>query len=49
VLIVVAIKDFEVHQIDVKIIFLKDLLEEIYMQQLEGFVVKGKKKIIWKI
>jgi hypothetical protein len=49
VLIVVAIEDFEVHQIDVKIIFLRDLLEEIYIQQLEGFVVKGKEKIIWKI
>ncbi len=49
VLIVVAIEDFEVHRIDVEIIFLRNLLEEIYMQQLEGFVVKGKEKIIWKI
>eukprot|EP00253_Pinus_taeda_P004281 PITA_04281 len=43
-LFVVATFDFEVEQMDVKISFLhKDLKEEIYMKQLEGFVVKGKK------
>jgi len=37
VLVVVAIQDLEVHQMDVKIIFLNgDLSKEIYMQQLEG-------------
>jgi len=39
---VIAIQDFEVHQIDVKISFLNgNLWKEIYMQQLKGFVVKG--------
>jgi hypothetical protein len=38
VFIVVAIEDFEVHQIDAKIIFLRDLLKEIYMQRLKRFV-----------
>ncbi len=42
VFVVIAIQDFEVHQIDVKISFLNgNLWKEIYMQQLEGFVVKG--------
>ncbi len=49
VLIVITIDDLEVHQIDVKMIFLRDFLEEIHMQQLEGFVVKGKEEIVWKI
>eukprot|EP00253_Pinus_taeda_P028135 PITA_28135 len=38
--------DFEVEQMDVKKTFLHgDLEEEIFMKQLEGFVVKGKKKL----
>ena len=37
--------DFEVEQMDVKTKFLhRDLEEEIYMKQLEGFMVKGKKE-----
>ena len=40
-----AIHNFEIHQMDVKIAFLNgDLDEEIYMEQLEGFVVKGQEK-----
>jgi len=39
--------DFEVEQMDVKITFLhRDPEEEIYMKQLEGFVVKGKKELV---
>ena len=41
---VAATFDFEVKQMDVKTTFLhKDLEEEIYMKQPEGFMVKGKK------
>eukprot|EP00253_Pinus_taeda_P002765 PITA_02765 len=43
---VVAAFDFEVEQMDVKTTFLhRDLEEEIYMKQLEGFAVKGKKEL----
>jgi len=35
---------------DVKTTFLhRDLEEEIYMKQPEGFVVKGKKELVWKL
>jgi hypothetical protein len=38
-----------VHQINVEIAFLNgDLLEEIYMQQPKGFVVKGKENMVCK-
>ena len=43
-LFVVAAFDFQLEYMDVKTKFLhEDLEEEIYMNQLEGFVVKGKK------
>eukprot|EP00253_Pinus_taeda_P033525 PITA_33525 len=43
---VVVSSDFEVEQMDVKTEFLHgDLEEEIYMKQLEGFAVKGKKEL----
>jgi hypothetical protein len=35
---------------DIKIAFLNgNLLEEIHMQQLEGLVVKGRKKMLCKL
>jgi hypothetical protein len=41
---------FEVEQMDVKTTFLHgDLEEEIYMKQIEGFVMKGKKELICKL
>jgi len=42
--------DFEVEQMDVKTTYLhRDLEEEIYMKQPEGFVVKGKKELVCKL
>jgi hypothetical protein len=39
--------DLEIKHMDVKKKFLHgDLEEEIYMKQLEGFVVKGKKELV---
>jgi hypothetical protein len=47
---IVAAFDFEVEQMNVKTTFLHwDLQEEIYMKQLEGFVVKGKKELVCKL
>jgi len=49
-LFVVASLDFEVEQMDVKTTFLhRDLEEDIYMKQPEGFVVKGKKELVSKL
>ena len=42
--------DLEVEQMDVKTMFLHgDLNEEIYMKQPEGFSVKGKKELVYKL
>ena len=42
--------DFEVERMDVKTKFLHgDLEEEIYMNQPEGFAVKGKKELVYKL
>eukprot|EP00253_Pinus_taeda_P021843 PITA_21843 len=49
-LFVAATFDFEVEQMDVKKTFLQwDLQEEIYIKQLECFVVKGKKELDSKL
>jgi hypothetical protein len=43
IMALVAHYDLELHQMDVKTAFLnKDLLENVYMTQPKGFVVKGK-------
>ena len=40
----------EVEKMDVKTTFLHgDLDEEIYMKQLEGFTIKGKKELVYKL
>ena len=50
VLGLVAAEDMEVIQMDVKTAFLHcDLHEDIYMQQPEGFVAKGKEKMVCKL
>ena len=41
--------DWEIHQMDVKAGFLNGVLEvEIYMDQLEGFIQKGKEHLMYK-
>ncbi|GAA0162140.1 transmembrane signal receptor [Lithospermum erythrorhizon] len=45
VLAIAALRNLDVHQMDVKTAFLNgDLEEEIYMEQLEGFLVPGKER-----
>jgi hypothetical protein len=46
----VAIFDLEVEKMDVKTTFLHgDLDKDIYMKQLEGFTIKGKKELVYKL
>ena len=50
VLALVAKEDMDLVQLDVKTTFLHgDLHDEIYMQQPEGFVEKGKEKLVCKL
>lgn len=50
VLALVAHDDMDLFQMDVKTAFLRgDLHEEIYMQQPEGFAVKGKEGLVCKL
>jgi len=47
---IVASDDLELEQLDVKTVFLHGELEEdIYMDQLEGFIVGGKEKFVCKL
>ena len=45
-----AVYGLEIHQMDVKTAFLNGVLEEeIYIEQIEGFVVPGKEKKVCKL
>ena len=50
IITLVARYDLELHQMDVKTIFLnQNLEEEIYMDQLESFSIKGKEHMVCKL
>ena len=50
VLAIVALRDLEVHQMDVKTTFLNgDLNEEIYMEQPEGFSAPGQERKAYRL
>ena len=45
-----AANNFEIHQVDVKSVFLNGELEEtIYMRQPKGFTAKGKEDWVWQL
>ena len=47
---IVALHNLEIHQMDVKISFLNDELnDEIYMEQPKGFIVPGQEKKVCKL
>jgi hypothetical protein len=46
---ITTINNFEVHQINIKITFLNcDIDEEVYIKQLEGFVINRQEKKVYK-
>ena len=50
IMALVAHYDLELHQMDAKTAFLNDNLEkEVYMDQLEGFSLKGKEDMVCKL
>ena len=50
VLVIVALRNIEVYHIDVKTTFLnRDLDEEIYMEQREGFSTSGQEMKVCKL
>ena len=49
-IVIAAILNLEIHQMDVKTAFLNsDLDEEIYMEQPEGFIVPGQEKKVFRL
>jgi hypothetical protein len=46
---IAAMHDLELEQLDVKTAFLHDDLEEIYMDQPEGFIVPSKENCVCKL
>ena len=50
ILAITALRNLEVPQMDVKTVYLNsDLEEEIYMEQLEDFIVPGQEKKVYKL
>jgi len=50
IMTLVAHYDLELHQMDVKIVFLNgDLEENVYMDQPMGFSIKGKEHMVCKL
>ena len=50
IIVIAALQNLEIHQVDVKTDFLNtDLDEEIYTKQLEGFIVPSQKKKVCKL
>ena len=46
----VATVDLAIEKMDMKIAFLHgDLEEEIYMKQPEGFIIRGKEELVYKL
>ncbi|KAH9727083.1 CCHC-type domain-containing protein [Citrus sinensis] len=50
IIAIAALRNLKIHQMDVKTAFLNgDLDEEIYMEQLEGFIAPGQEKKVCKL
>ena len=50
IIAITTLRNLEIHQMDVKTTFLNgDLDEEIYMEQLEGFIAPGQEKKVCKL
>ena len=46
----IAYFDLELHQMDVKTVFLnRDLKKEVYMEQLERFLMQKNKRLVCKL
>lgn len=50
VLALVAYYDLKLHEMDVKIVFVnEDFKKEVYIDQLEGFVITRKENLVYKL